>query len=223
VVELAASSKINDRKKHNNKFARLQLLSESKLVISLEGQRLKHARNWACRKRSFQGTPVPDSGREYVRPFCLAAEPGTRKEIMKSNTAAFFAAIVILVGLLAFEHFRLARTKIELARVSADLQTANAKIAGFETAAEKTSVAELAAQGKAALSGINYCEQVVGRDKLDLRSDGSAVWMNERDGQKLGSAKWTTDGSTVKIGFAEFKIEGSDLIDGKGNRWLHIR
>jgi hypothetical protein len=48
--------------KQNN--LRLRLLSESKLVISQARQRLKHAQNWACRKRFLQGIPVPDSGRE---------------------------------------------------------------------------------------------------------------------------------------------------------------
>ena len=40
------------------------MLSKTKLVTLKEGHCLKHAQNWACRKRSFLGIPVPVLGRK---------------------------------------------------------------------------------------------------------------------------------------------------------------
>jgi hypothetical protein len=48
--------------KQNN--LRLRLLSKTKLVTLKEGHCLKHAQDWACRKRFFLGIPVPVLGRE---------------------------------------------------------------------------------------------------------------------------------------------------------------
>ena len=84
-------------------------------------------------------------------------------------------------------------------------------------------VSELAAEGRQALSGIYYCQQAIVRNEIDLRSDGSMVWLNDSSGQKFGVSKWTTDGDTITIGNSQFKIESSDLIDSRGNRWIHIR
>jgi hypothetical protein len=43
---------------------RLRLLFNPKLVILLKDSRLKHAPGGACRKRSFNGIPVPGLERE---------------------------------------------------------------------------------------------------------------------------------------------------------------
>ena len=61
--------------------------------------------------------------------------------------------------------------------------------------------------------------------RVDLRSDGSAVisiWTGN-DWLPQSKPNWKLDGNTVTVGESEFKIEGSDLIDSRGNRWLHIR
>jgi hypothetical protein len=134
----------------------------------------------------------------------------------------FFTTSILFAGLYLSERHTLqkAQTAFDLAKKSeAELRSS---IQAAE-AATKDNVSELAAEGRQALSGIYYCQQAVVKNEVDLRSDSSAVWLNDSSGQKFGSAKWTTDGDTVTVGAARFKIEGSDLIDSRGNRWLHIR
>ncbi len=139
--------------------------------------------------------------------------------------AAFFALTSILFACLYLsEEQSLQKTQTALAMSEA----ASAELRKNVQAAEaRDKVSELAAEGRQILSGIYYCQQAININELDLRSDGSAVWLNDSSGQKFGTAKWTTDGDTVTVETASrtdnFKIEGTDLIDSRGNRWLHIR
>jgi hypothetical protein len=50
---------------------RLRLLSNSKLVISRNGHGSRHAHIGRARKRSVEGIPVPELGREYVTPLSI--------------------------------------------------------------------------------------------------------------------------------------------------------
>jgi hypothetical protein len=147
---------------------------------------------------------------------------------MKNSTISwilvvvFFTTTVLFAGLYLSERHTLqkAQTAFDLAKKS------EAELRGSIQAAQavaKDNVSQLAAEGRQALSGIYYCQQAVVKNEVDLRSDGSAVWLNDSSGQKFGSAKWTTDGDTVTVGATQFRIEGSDFIDSRGNRWLHIR
>ncbi len=136
--------------------------------------------------------------------------------------AIFFTTSVLFAYLYLSERHTLQRTRaaLEMAEKSEAKLRSNVQA---EEAVAKNNVSELAAEGRQALSGIYYCQQANYQNELDMRSDGSAVWLNDSSGQKLGTSKWTTDGDTVTVGRAQFKIEGSDLIDSRGNRWLHIR
>jgi len=60
--------------------------------------------------------------------------------------------------------------------------------------------------------------------ELDLRSDGSGIF-DKGNGGAIGHIKWTRlDDAQLNIDrVGRFKIENGDLIDERGNRWLHIR
>ena len=147
---------------------------------------------------------------------------------MKSHTIAwvlvvvFFTTSIVFAGLYLSERHTLQRTRTAL-----DLAKKSEASAQASQVAENDDISRLAAEGRQALSGIYYSEQArhlgVYKDELDLRSDGSAVWLNDSSGRKIEDSKWTTDGDNITVGKTQFKIEGSDLIDSRGNRWLHIR
>jgi hypothetical protein len=151
---------------------------------------------------------------------------------MKNSTIAwilvvvFFATSVLFCCLYLSEKHSLQRTRaaFDIAQKSEAELKSHAQEAAT---ASKDTVAAYAAEGRQALSGIYYSEQArhqgVYADELDLRSDGSAVLLNEASSQKVQASKWTTDGDNITVGRMQFKIEGSDLIDSRGNRWLHIR
>jgi hypothetical protein len=147
---------------------------------------------------------------------------------MKNSTiawllvAVFFTTSILFACLYSSEKHTLQRTQTALDMTEKSETELRSNVQAAE-AATKDNVSELAAEGRQALSGIYYCQQAIGKNELDMRSDGSAVWLNDSSGQKFGTSKWTTDGDTVTIGGLPFKIEGSDLIDSRGNRWLHIR
>jgi hypothetical protein len=140
-----------------------------------------------------------------------------------------WAIVLISVGINLFLFHRLSTQATTLQGTQIALDTAEkseASLRGSVHAADtiaKDNVSELAAEGRQALSGIYYCQQAINKNKLDMRSDGSAVWLNNSSGQKFGTTKWTTDGDTVTVGSSQFKIESSDLIDSRGNRWIHVR
>jgi hypothetical protein len=142
--------------------------------------------------------------------------------IAKVLAVMFFTTSILFACLYLSEKHALQTGR---AAVDADKKS-EAKLKSSVQAAEastKDRVPELAAEGREALSGIYYCQQVVSRNELDLRSDSSAVWINASSGQKLGTSKWTSDGDSLTVGTVKFKIEGSDLLDSRANRWLHIR
>lgn len=58
-------------------------------------------------------------------------------------------------------------------------------------------------------------------DKIDLRSDGSAM-LTPRTGRSL-PGNWTFQNNSILISDNTFIIEGDDLVDQQGIRWLHIR
>lgn len=134
----------------------------------------------------------------------------------------FFTTSVLFAGLYLSERHALQRTQTALVTTAKSEAELRSNVQA-EVAVAKDNVSQLAAEGRQALSGIYYCQQAINKNELDLRSDGSAVWLNDSSGQKFGSSKWTTDGDTITVGGVIFKIEGSDLIDSRGDRWLHIR
>jgi hypothetical protein len=60
--------------------------------------------------------------------------------------------------------------------------------------------------------------------ELDLRSDGSGIF-DKGNGGTVGHIQWKKlDDAQLNIDrVGRFKIENGDLIDERGNRWLHIR
>jgi len=64
-------------------------------------------------------------------------------------------------------------------------------------------------------------------NQVDLRSDGTAVFFLDFGGTTGESPRpktnWEMNDDTVTVGTTKFKIEQGDLIDSRGNRWLHIR
>jgi hypothetical protein len=73
--------------------------------------------------------------------------------------------------------------------------------------------------------GIYSCNYNGNDEQVDLRSDGRAVFFIWSSSGWWPRAKtnWELDGNTVTAGDQKFTIEGVDLIDSRGNRWLHIR
>jgi hypothetical protein len=162
------------------------------------------------------------SARSKIPPARRSIQP-----LIAWGCAALFALTSILFACLFLSEkhsLQITKTALDMAEQSEAELKSNVQVA--EPVA-KDNVSELAAEGRQALSGIYYCQQAINKNELDMRSDGSAVWLNDSSGQKFGTAKWTTDGDTVTVGTASrtdnFKIEGTDLIDSRGNRWLHIR
>jgi len=171
-----------------------------------------------CGKETFFTTPRAHK----IPPARLNIQP-----LIAWGCAALFALTSILLACLFLSEkhsLQITKTALDMAEQSEAELKSNVQVA--EPVA-KDNVSELAAEGRQALSGIYYCQQAINKNELDMRSDGSAVWLNDSSGQKFGTAKWTTDGDTVNVGTASrtdnFKIEGTDLIDSRGNRWLHIR
>jgi hypothetical protein len=163
-------------------------------------------------------------------------EPAASEKIAWICAAIFAVTSILFACLYLSEKHSLQRTETALQRIETALDMAEKSEAELRSSVQapeavaKDNVSELAAEGRQALSGIYYCQQAIWENELDLRSDGSAVWLNDSSGQKLGTSKWETDGDTVTVGGSQFtvggsqfKIEGSDLIDSRGNRWLHIR
>jgi predicted nucleic acid-binding Zn-ribbon protein len=186
-----------------------------------------------------------ETGSEYEfcphcgkKTYCLT--PRASKRSFQSIIAWTFAAIfavtsILFASLYLSEKHSLQRTETALdmtekseAELRSNVQAAiDAQDKQGTQAAAQDNVSELAAEGRQALSGIYYCQQAVGKNELDMRSDGSAVWLNEGSNQNGWPATWTTDGDTITVitgsRTENFKIEGADLIDARGNRWLHIR
>jgi hypothetical protein len=152
---------------------------------------------------------------------------------MKISTIAwilvvvFFTTSVLFACLYLSERHTLQRTQIALdmtekseAELRSNVQTAIAQSDKRESQA--------AAQDKInAVCGIYRFSIFEGAGReYDLRSDGTAKAFKESTAGFVGSGRdiaWTMSGNIVTIGNSKFTIEGNDLIDSRGNRWLHIR
>ena len=80
-----------------------------------------------------------------------------------------------------------------------------------------------------AICGIYEYSQIEGAGReYDLRSDGTAIKLRESENagfirQGKNTEPWSLSGNMVTIGNMQFTIEGEDLIDSRGNRWMHER
>ena|ERR1700722_9326866 len=80
--------------------------------------------------------------------------------------------------------------------------------------------------------GVYNCPDVQNYNQIDLRSDRTAaIYLQNQDGTEMlthQNATWELDGSTVWIkktsgAMQKYTIEQDDLIDQRGNRWIHTR
>lgn len=78
--------------------------------------------------------------------------------------------------------------------------------------------------------GVYFCREC-NVNKMDFRSDGTVAFFvqsNRRENQRVADAGWKSDGNTVTMSRTilnqqNFTIKQDDLIDSRGNRWVHIR
>lgn len=163
----------------------------------------------------------PQSAAPIAPPQQFKASAKSKAPKIQSFIPWAIALISICINLFLFYRLStLQRTQIALDMTEKSEAELKSSVQTADTIA-KDNVSQLATEGRQALSGIYYCQQAINKNELDMRSDGSAVWLNDSTGHKLGTAKWTTDGDTVTVGSSQFKIESSDLIDSRGNRWIH--
>jgi len=125
---------------------------------------------------------------------------------------------VALAVLVVAEHRQLQRTK-------SALQMTESELAEFRTNVQKAIAADdQKTEQKShieAVCGI-YNADVPGKSQMDLRSDGTAFYYYQ-NGQPAGKTRWTLSGDAVMVGVSKFTPEQSDLIDSRGNRWIHVR
>jgi predicted nucleic acid-binding Zn-ribbon protein len=189
-----------------------------------------------CGKETFLSVSPKSKPTSISRPKPAAPiiPPQQFKASAKSkvpNIQSFIPWAIVLISvcinLFLFHRLSTRATILQRTQIALDMaEKSEAELKSSVKTADitaKDNVSELAAEGRQALSGIYYCQQANYRNEIDLRSDGSMGWLNDSSGQKLGASKWTTDGDTITIDSSKFKIESSDLIDSRGNRWLHIR
>jgi len=147
---------------------------------------------------------------------------------MKSHTLAwilvvvFFTTSVLFAGLYLSERHTLQRTRTALDMTEKSEAELRSNVQAAIVQSDKTDKAE-------AVLGIYNCQaDNVAEGRLDLRSDSTAVffsWTGSRwyprpkTSWKLDENKITVGTQAVKI----FTIEQDDLIDSRGNRWIHTR
>jgi hypothetical protein len=152
---------------------------------------------------------------------------------MKNPTIAWFLAVVFFSTSVLFACLYLSekhsrqrtQTALDMTEKSEAELRSNVQAAIAQSEKQES---QAAAQGKiSAVSGIYRFSIFEGAGKeYDLRSDGTAKAFTESTAGFVGSGRdtaWTMNGNIVTIGNLKFTIEGDDLIDSRGNRWLHIR
>lgn len=77
------------------------------------------------------------------------------------------------------------------------------------------------------VAGIYECKLPYNEEyqKIDLRSDGRGLFDNGYSSGRGSPISWKkVAGNKIDVDrHGQFKLEGMDLIDDRGNRWLHIR
>ena len=141
---------------------------------------------------------------------------------MKSHTIAwilvvvFFTTSILFGGLYFSARHTLQRTQIALGMTEKSEAELRDNVQAATAQSGKKDKAE-------AVCGIYYCASVSDRNQVDLRSGGAAVFYFKGGRVQAGKTTWKLDGDTILIGTQKFTVEQTDLIDYRGNRWLHIR
>lgn len=133
------------------------------------------------------------------------------------------AVIILLCGLLAGEVIQKHNVQSELDRTRIALSMTESNLSEFKANATAASAADDQKAGIEAVAGIYGCDALPTHNQVDLRSDGTAVYLSDQGRILGGKLQWVIDGKSITIGSARFTVEGNDLIDYRGNRWLHIR
>jgi len=147
---------------------------------------------------------------------------------MKNATIAWilvvvlFTTSVLFAGLYLSEKRSLQRIEIALEMTEKSEAELRGNVQAAITQSDKKDKVN-------AVLGIYNCEAAsVADGRMDLRSDGTAVsfsWTGS-SWHPRPKTNWKLDGNTVTVGTQAIKIftiEQDDLIDSRGNRWVHVR
>ena len=156
---------------------------------------------------------------------------------MKNATIAwglvvvFFTTTVLFACLYLSERHTLQRTETVLDMTEKSEAELRSNVQAAIAQSDKQD-AQAAAQSQASsIYGVYNCPDVQNYNQFDLRSDGTvASYFERQDGSEMltgQKATWELDGGTVWItknaGMQKFTVEQDDLIDSRGNRWIHTR
>ena len=135
------------------------------------------------------------------------------------STCGLLLLITVALAVLVMAEYR------QLQRTKNALQMTESELAEFRTNVQKAIAADdQKTEQKShieAVCGI-YNADVPGKSQMDLRSDGTAFYYFQ-NGQPAGKTRWTLSEDGVMVGDSKFTPEQSDLIDSRGNRWIHVR
>jgi len=138
----------------------------------------------------------------------------------------------IAIGILLLGNILFIYTTVQWRKEALNLRKQNAQLDSQKRTAEHSAEAAReslqAASTVQAIAGLyefkdpNVNNQ--GYQELDLRSDGSGTF-DQGFGGRPRKLRWEKNGASAIIvqSFGDMKIENGDLIDHRGNRWLHIR
>lgn len=156
---------------------------------------------------------------------------------MKNSTiawilvAVFSTTSILFACLYLSERHSLQRTQAALDMTEKSEAELRSNVQAAIAQSDKQESKAVAQDKVNAVCGIYYFEKTGTPDqKLDIRSDGTAVFSQvEENGYEFNvrKMKWDLNGETVTIGdstsWLKFTIEQDDLIDSRGNRWIHTR
>ncbi len=183
--------------------------------------------------RGVERTEPKESKQAPIRPIYPVAGR-SEQPLIAWGCAAFLALTTMLFACLyLIEKRSLQRTQSALAMTEKSEAEFRSNVQSAIAQSDKHE-SQTAVQEKInAVCGIYFCENLHGRNQVDLRSDGTAVFFFEtRSGEepyRSSQPNWKLGENTVTVAPEKFgastifKIEQSDLIDSRGNRWLHIR
>jgi hypothetical protein len=152
---------------------------------------------------------------------------------MKNATIAwvlvivFFATSVLFACLYLSERHTLQRTQTALDMTEKSEAELRSNVQAAITQSDKQETQTAAQDRFNSICGIYYCEvENLSVNQVDLRSDGTAVFFvrTSNAGEIPRPAKnWQLNGNVVTAANQNFTIEQDDLIDSRGNRWIHTR
>lgn len=198
-------------------------------------------RNWRGLVHSQTGIHVPPNGCVRFAPSSPLAS--TMNGDMNSNNKGrailplvlaitFASTTLIFAGLFVHEHKALDRTAQALKMEADAAQELKQSVQAAIADQDKQYATQTAQDKFASFFGVYNCPDVQNENQIDLRSDGTAIFYMQTQGgdERIWgkSGTWEMDGSNIwiKKGSGQpqrYASEQGDLIDRRGNRWLHVR